>query len=267
MNANKPNRWLAALLALALATLACGALSGGGGATETPPKPRVPTQTAKAAAPSAEAEATATKAPRPTPTPQPALPSPTPPPSPGDIVYFTDFDDLDDWTTIFALPETDNYTAEIQQGKLYIQVDDRNTTIYAFYDLDLGQPDVQIDADVETVAGPNRNNISLICRATSEGWYEFSMNSGGHWIIWINDDTGIRALKQGDSLAINLQKAKNHLTVVCQGDTLTLYVNDEEVGSVSDDTFAAGQVGVSVSTFEIKGAGVEFDYVAVSIPK
>ncbi len=267
MNANKPNRWLAALLALALATLACGALSGGGGATETPPKPRVPTQTTKAAAPTAEAEATATKAPRPTPTPQPALPSPTPPPGPGDIVYFTDFDDLDDWTKIFALPETDNYTAEIQQGKLYIQVDDRSTTIYAFHDLDLGQPDVQIDADVETVAGPNRNNISLVCRVTDDGWYEFSMNSGGFWFIWRFDEDGFTKLAEGGSTAINLQKSKNHLTAICQGDTLTLYVNDEEVGSTSDGKFTEGQVGVSVTTFNIQGAGVEFDNVIVSIPK
>ncbi len=272
MNVKEPNRRLAALLALALATLACGALSGGGGATETPPRPRVPTQTAKAEAPTAEAatteaEAPATKPPKPTKTPQPALPSPTPASGPGDVIYFTGFDDLTDWTMILALPETDQYTAEAQAGKLYIEVDVSDTTVYAFHDNDLGQADVQIDADVETVAGPNRNNISLVCRATDAGWYEFSMNSGGFWFIWRYDNNGFTSLQEGGTTAINLQKAKNHLTAVCQGDTLTLYINDVEVGSASDDQFTEGQVGVSVSTFDIKGAGVEFDYVAVSVPK
>jgi hypothetical protein len=93
------------------------------------------------------------------------------------------------------------------------------------------------------------------------------MNSGGFWFIWRYDDDGFTSLEEGGSTAINLQKSKNHLTAVCQDDTLTLYVNDVEVGSVSDDKFTDGQVGVSVSTFEINGAGVEFDYVAVSIPK
>ena len=276
MNADKSNRWRAALLALAVATLACSAL-GGGGATETPPKPRVPTQTAKAEATAAVvvAEATATQTPKPTQTRPTALPSPTSPPSPGDVIYATDFDDLKDWTTIFAVPEpkTPDYIAEIRKGKLYIQVDLRGTTVYAFYDFDLGQPDVQIDADVETVAGPNRNNISLVCRATSDGWYEFSMNSGGRWIIWRYDpkgrygEKGIISMAEGFSRAINLQKAKNHLTAVCQGDMLTLYVNDVEVGSFTDNAFSEGLIGVSVSTFDIKGAGVEFDDVAVSIPK
>ncbi len=109
MNAKKPDRWLAALTALALATLACSALGGGGGATETPPKPRVPTQTPKAAAPTAEAataeaEATATRPPKPTKTPPPALPSSTPASGPGDVLYYTGFDDLTDWNTILALP-------------------------------------------------------------------------------------------------------------------------------------------------------------------
>lgn len=267
MNVNQPNRWLAALLALALATLACGALGGGGGATETPPRPRVPTQTPKADTATAEVEATATQPPKPTKTPQPALPSPTPASGPGDVIYYTDFDDLTDWTTILALPETDQYTAEAQAGKLYIEVDVQDTTVYAFHDNDLGQADVQIDADVETVAGPNRNNISLVCRATGDGWYEFSMNSGGFWFIWRYDNDGFTSLQEGGTTAINLQKAKNHLTAVCQGDTLTLYINEVEVGSASDDQFTDGQVGVSVSTFDIKGAGVEFDYVAVSVPK
>ena len=117
------------------------------------------------------------------------------------------------------------------------------------------------------MAGPNRNNISLVCRATGDGWYEFSMNSGGFWFIWRYDDDGFASLEEGGSTAINLQKSKNHLTAVCQGDTLTLYVNDEEVGSTSDGKFTEGQVGVSVTTFNIQGAGVEFDNVIVSIPK
>jgi hypothetical protein len=273
MNAKKSDRWLAALTALAVATLACSALGGGGGATETPPKPRVPTQTPKAAAPTteaatAEAEATATRPPKPTKTPPPALPSSTPASGPGDVLYYTGFDDLTDWTTILALPKTDQYTAEAQNGKLYIEVDASDTTVYAFYDKDIGQGDVQVDADVETVAGPNRNNISLVCRAGGDGWYEFSMNSGGYWYIWrYVPGKGWTKLKEGGTTAINLQKAKNHLTAVCQGDTLTLYINDVEVGSASDDQFTEGQVGVSVSTFNIKGAGVEFDYVAVSAPR
>ncbi len=267
MRPNPSRGWLAVLTALALAALACDVFGGGGAAAPTS-KASTPT-TARAKATDTEAAPEATEPPRPTKTPEAGTtvePTGAPPPEPGDVIYLTDFDDLNDWTTIFALPETDEYTADINRGKLYIQVDVRDTTVYAFYDLAFDQSDVQIDAAVETVAGPNRNNVSLVCRATGDGWYEFSMNSGGLWVIWRYDDNGFKSLKEGATTAINLQKAENHLTAVCEGETLTLIVNDQEVGSVTDDTFVSGQVGVSVSTFDIKGAGVEFDALAVSIP-
>jgi hypothetical protein len=259
MNLYRPRVGLTIPLALALALLACNF----GLPAEEPTATARPTQTPKPKATAAEAEPTATR-PRPTRTPAPA-PTDTPAPQPGDVLYATDFDDLNDWTTIFALPETDNYTTEIRDGTLYIEVATRDTTVYVFNDL-IDQADVQIDAAVETVAGPNRNNISLICRATADGWYEFSMNSGGLWWIWRYDDDGFTALAQGGSTAINMQKAKNTLTAVCAGEALILYVNDEEVGSVTDDRFDSGFIGVSVSTFNIQGAGVEFDALSVSLP-
>lgn len=267
MRPNPSRCWLAALTTLALAALACNVFGGGDTAA---PTSRASTPTAaRAKATNTEAAPEPTQPPKPTKTPEvkvTAEPTASPPPVSGDVVYFTDFDDLSDWSNILALPETDQYIAEINRGKLYIQVDVRDTTVYAFYDTAFDQSDVQIDAAVETVAGPNRNNISLVCRATDDGWYEFSMNSGGLWVIWRYDDNGFKSLKEGASTAINLQKAVNHLTAVCEGETLTLIVNDQEVGSVTDDTFVSGQVGVSVSTFDIKGAGVEFDALAVSIP-
>ena len=104
-------------------------------------------------------------------------------PGPGDVIYFTDLDDLKEWTTVFAIPKSSHYTAEIRDGKLYVEVGDRQSTVYVFYDTPIEQSDVRIDAAVETVGGPNKNNISLVCRATPDGWYEFSMNSGGFYTI------------------------------------------------------------------------------------
>ena len=126
---------------------------------------------------------------------------------------------------------------------------------------------MRIDADVETVGGPNRNNISLVCRATSEGWYEFSMNSGGYWYIWKYENGDYSNLAEGASYSINLQKAANSLSATCIGRELTFYVNGVTMGSATDNTFKdGGQVGVSVSTFDVAGAAVEFDLLVASVP-
>ncbi len=184
----------------------------------------------------------------------------------GDYFFSTDFENSDNWYT-FSVPKTDNYDASLDTSRLYLEVNDVDTTVYALYDMDLNSSDVRIDAGVETVSGPNRNNISLICRATESGWYEFSMNSGGYWYIWKYDNKDFTMLNSGASNAINLQKAKNELIATCIGVDLTLYVNGTKMGSARDNQFkSGGQVGVSVSTFDIPGAGVEFDWFSATVP-
>jgi S1-C subfamily serine protease len=181
-----------------------------------------------------------------------------------DLFLYTDFDDSLNWYT-FGVPDTDNYEASLDNSTLYVELDETDSTIYTLYDAEF-PADVRVDAAVETVSGPNRNNISLVCRATEDGWYEFSMNSGGYWYIWKYEDK-YTELSHGASNAINLQKAKNEITATCIGKELTFYVNQVEMGSVTDNRFkGAGQVGVSVSTFDIPGAGVEFDWFAASVP-
>lgn len=184
----------------------------------------------------------------------------------GEYFFTTEFQNAENWYPV-TIPETENYEAFTQDGLLYIEVNNRDTTVLTFYDLDITNPDVRIDAGVETVGGPNRNNISLACRATNEGWYEFSMNSGGYWYIWKYQDGRYVELANGASYAINLQKAMNTLTATCIGRELTFYVNGTEMGSVQDNSFkGGGQVGVSVSTFDVAGAAVEFDWLTAAVP-
>ncbi|MEK7325489.1 MAG: hypothetical protein AAB217_09570 [Chloroflexota bacterium] len=215
---------------------------------------------------------TATQAP-PTATPisLTATPAPTATPGPGDVILEANFSELGDWSqfgfNFRTDKETSNYTIETRDQKLYIEVPERNTSVYALYEAGIGQPNVQIDVDVETVAGPNDNNISVICRSNDKGWYELSLHSGGLWFIYKYEyANGFTQLTKGGSTAINMQKAKNHMTVVCQGERLALYINDVEIGSAKDTQFIKGSIGVSVSTFNISGAGVEFENLKIAVP-
>jgi serine protease Do len=187
----------------------------------------------------------------------------------GEYYYSTEFDFVEDPWYTFAVPDSDNYDATIDNSTLLIEVNDENSTVYALYDLEmeLTPIDVRLDAAVETVGGPNRNNISLVCRATEDGWYEFSMNSGGYWYIWKYENDEYTMLAQGASNSINLQRASNEITATCIGTDLAFYVNGTEMGTVRDNRFKnGGQVGISVSTFDIPGADVEFDWFVASVP-
>jgi len=230
-----------------------------GSVAPAPPTP-APTKPQAPPPPTSPPEAPPTKAPETSPLGNPDASAP------GEVFFETEFEDSENWY-IMEVPETEEYEAYTERSVLYIQVDTTETTVYALYKMDLNNPDVRLEADVETVAGPNRNNISLVCRATEDGWYEFSMNSGGYWYIWKYEDGKFTKLRDGASTAIILQKAKNQLEATCIGSELILYVNGVKMGSVQDSSFrGGGQAGISVTTFDIYGAGVEFDHFKASVP-
>ena len=70
----------------------------------------------------------------------------------------------------------------------------------------------------------------------------------------------------GGSNAINLQFAVNELALDCIGNEITLWANGSEVGSVTNNRFSEGQVGVSVSSFDLPGVEVEIDDFFVTWP-
>lgn len=183
----------------------------------------------------------------------------------GEYYLATEFDDTEGWYS-FSVPADGDYEASYSNSRLYLQANDANSNVYLVYDGFLPE-DVRVDSFVELVKGTNRNNISLICRASDQGWYEFSMHTGGYWYIWKYDDGQYSELARGASRAINLQKATNELTATCIDTELTFYVNNTEMGSVRDNRFKGeGQVGVSISTFDIPEVGVEFDWFTASVP-
>lgn len=186
---------------------------------------------------------------------------------PGEIFFSTDFENTDNWWS-FVLPEQyeDQVRFEAFEG-LEVEMSREDLSFYAFYDLDLENPDVTIETYVEKVAGPNSNNIGLVCRYTEQGYYALAITSRGEWYIWLwSEASDWVELGSGTDRAINLAERGNELAAVCQGDRLTLYVNGVEVGSASDSTFTnGGQVGLMLWG-EFPGLFVYFDFLTALVP-
>jgi hypothetical protein len=195
---------------------------------------------------------------------------------PGDVMFFDEFDFGDPNWSVFTIRDTDTgqvwnggrYTSEFVGSKLYVVADTDYTYVYVIYEGEYyADPyaNVIIDARVEKVGGPNRNNIALICRLSEDGWIEFAITSGGLWEAYRYDaNAGYSLIGSGGSTAINLQFAVNDLTLECIDNTFTLYANGVYVGEVRDNRYREGFVGVSVSSFDLAGVEVEVDWFIVS---
>lgn len=163
------------------------------------------------------------------------------------------------WSTS-VLGDDSNYSITQKPGRVYMEVNTTGTTTYLWNDNFWGS-DVYVETKETKVGGPNRMNVSVVCRASDKGWYEFSITSGGYWQIWKYYNGKFSRLNEGASKFIHVQTTPNILQAECKGTNLTFWVNENKVGEAVDRDLTEGQVGISVSTFDLTGAQVEFEYL------
>ena len=255
---------------LAVVGLACSAVGGAAEPTQAPPPTQavqvLPTQ------------------PPPQPTdvpPTEALPPTEEPPTlepPAQEFFTEEFDNplTADWdiltVTGSADADPDKVTVEANDGKLVWDFDSKYLYYYLFYNA-FDYENVKLDVRADN-RGRNNNSISLICRYNPDrGWYEFNIaNSGVYDILYgevkSNGDIAYSTIANGGSLAIKQGMEVNEYGIVCDDNELTLYINGDEVTTVKENRYGlrSGQVGVSVSSFNVLPILIEMDWIKISEP-
>lgn len=264
----KPLQPLFFIAALVLIVgLACAALGGGGTTPTQAPPPTEPVQVLPTATQPEPTEIPPTEAPA-TEEPAPTEEAPAASASEFFTEEFSSEDALANWDS-FSLGSGEDNDLVIQQEEDHLLFDLGDEDLYVYYVYTPYEyDDVAIKLNAEN-RGRNNNNVSLVCRMNSEGtqWYEFSVESGGLWYLYAVDDKynviangGTNALKQGRDI--------NEYAMTCQGDEITLFVNDEEIRSVTDNTygFSDGLVGFNISSLNVLPITVAVNWFEISQP-
>jgi hypothetical protein len=255
---------------LAVVGLACSAVGGAAEPTQAP-LPTQPVQVVATQPPPEPTDVPPTEAPLPTEEP--------PTPEPQAQQFFTEeFDNplTADWdiltVTGSADADPDKVTVEADGGNLVWDFDSEYLYYYLFYNA-FDYEDVRLDVRAEN-RGRNNNSISLICRYDPDmGWYEFNIaNSGVYDILYgevkSNGDIAYSTIANGGSLAIKQGMEVNEYGIKCEGSELSLYINGDEVTSIKENRYGlrSGQVGVSVSSFNVLPILIEMDWIKISEP-
>ena len=263
----KPLRPLFFVAALILFVgLACSALSGGADTPTQAPPPTEPVQVLPTEAPPEPTQAP------PTEVPTLDLPAPTEAPVDTASDFFTEEFDSEDalanWES-FSLGsgEDRNLVIEQEDDHLLFDLGDEDLYVYYIY-TPYEYEDVSIQLNAEN-RGRNNNNVSLVCRLNPDAqqWYEFSVESGGLWYLYAVDgkynrisNGGTKFLKQGREV--------NEYAMTCEGDEITLFINDEEIAHVTDSIYAfnSGLVGFNISSLNVLPITVEVNSFEISEP-
>ena len=249
---------------LLIVGLACNATGGSPVQTQAPQQPaQQPTQPPAPVA----TEAPATE--QPTATEAPAVTE-----APAASQFFTEEFDQDpgsNWSVDILGPgadaNKDSIKTDFANGNMRIEIPKQDLYYYYTYN-GYSYDDVRIDLRADN-RGVNTNNVSLTCRGGQDGWYEWSVGSGGDWYLYAVTDKynlitngGTNFLKQG--------KDVNEYGLVCKGKQISMFINGKEIkqSPVTDNKYAltSGSVGFNISSLNVTPVIVEVEWFKVSQP-
>lgn len=129
------------------------------------------------------------------------------------------------------------------------------------------------EVEATQVDGPLDNGYGMLFRVDDENddFYLFEISGDG--FVWIGryrngGDEEIQPLVSDnwiESPAVNQGlKITNKLRIEAEGANLIFYVNEQEVGRVTDNTFSKGDIGLMVQTLGAGGVHVQFDNFSVT---
>jgi hypothetical protein len=177
-------------------------------------------------------------------------------------------DDFSDPASGWGAASTETYVRGYDSGKYLIRLDVPDWFVwttggYAYEDVSI-EATVRSEGDVD-------NHYGLICRANDKGFYYFAVSADGYYAIFrrTGDDELIPLTGQAmlRSPAIRTGGTNNRLLAICEGTTLTFYVNGEQIAQIEDSTLTKGDIGMASGTAPRANTTlIWFDELTVSGP-
>ena len=191
---------------------------------------------------------------------------------PPNVLFQDDFSDPTSGWDRFS--DTDGLT-DYEDGVYRILVDTPEFTFWANPGLgDTLPSDVRVEVDATKVGGPDFNDFGVLCRYSGTGstasFYEFIITSDGYaGIVRVTDSS--QDVISGDGQlqffdTVFQGNVTNHIKAECFGSSLTLYVNNVVLASVTDTTLTSGDVGLLASSYDEGGVDIHFDNFLVTVP-
>src|ERR1700690_3792579 len=186
---------------------------------------------------------------------------------------------LRDFTEEFDSPSpywsnfgTNNFVpgVQLENGFLVFNLTQTNDWADTIYNAQ-NYRDVRVDAQVEVRAGSD-GTVGVVCRySQADGWYEFNIYADQTYMLmygqWLAPGIA-RYTPLHRAASEKIQVGANQIGLVCQGDTLTPYINNVRMPVYADNKVGLkdGKIGLTASSFADVPFVAAFDWVKVSQP-
>lgn len=162
--------------------------------------------------------------------------------------------------------------SQITDSLYNLKVLEPNTAFFRFARNRLSFTDAVIDMEIvnsEEMRSTVRSYGVIFRRQTAENFYLFEVFTDYHYGVWKLEDGTWESLIE-ESFPPIPEEYRPHegepinLRVSAQGHEFTVFINDHELTTVSDDTFSSGGVGIYLVSAEVDEAVLQVDRFSVS---
>ncbi len=186
--------------------------------------------------------------------------------------FFTEeFDQDPGWNHFLTRGDENQAQVEFSNSLMTFNLSGTDIYAYSLYENSTYR-DVRLDMRAEN-RGDNHNEISLVCRYTKDGWYEFSVAGRGGWRLYaaVPGSSGITSytvIQEGGAPTLKDGTEANEYSMICKDNEIRLYINDTEIQTIRESTymFGEGYVGINISSFTNYPVIVEVDWFKISKP-
>jgi len=205
----------------------------------------------------------------PSPSPAPATPTVTLAPAP--LAFTEQFDgSLPYWT--FQQVDNGHPAADpnVENGFLVFDLTGPDQWVYALYNTS-AYADVRVDAQTDLPAA-GTGAFGIVCRYSEEqGWYEFNVYADKTYVLLFGQWLAQGVARYTPLFRNGSEKIKgdsNEIGLLCQGSTLTPFINGVQMRSWQDNKFGlkVGKIGISAASFESVPFTIAYDWLKVSEP-
>ncbi|MCE1252940.1 MAG: hypothetical protein LWX83_05255 [Anaerolineae bacterium] len=142
----------------------------------------------------------------------------------------------DNWTWFFVTGNTqDNAQVLVDNNRLKVQLAPKEEAHLKMFENTHSYQNVKVTASFENF-GSNTNGVSVLCRVSDKGWYEFRVSTGGLYSI-MRYDQALKDAEQnpyitiasGGSSLIKTGLKANKIAMECTNDGFRFFVNDVEI--------------------------------------
>ena len=176
-------------------------------------------------------------------------------------------DDFSSSSSGWGIGTDESSSVEYYEGGLHMIVFQPFYVTWSTPDAEVYE-NIHIEASVKNTSADPEAFFGIVCneQGTLSSFYYVGVSPNGYYAFitssLVADDV---YLKEGTSDVISATPDSMRIGLDCGGGTLTLYVNGQQIDSVTDSTYTSGSVGLfAASDDQENGTDITFDDFAVT---